>query len=531
MFVHNTAGLFWGTLTVQFDLVAVLFFMSGLAFAGLFGFALLSRGGASAANSSEQDDSLVFLLKDGEVVDTNFGARRILDTVVGPSSDAKKLRLFLSNHFEDFDTLLLSAGATGDMTGIACDGQSQVVREVAGDTVKLQVNFVSDTGPGARDVHAMRALENELSMLRANTSAAPFLLWRQNNAGEITWVNRAYLETVRTFCEPGSELIWPLPRLFPTLQPLADANEGEPQRIAVHGKGLTEESWYDCHVTGIGKDVLCTAIPADEAVRADNRRREFTQTLTKTFAELAIGLAIFDRSRRLVLFNPALLDLTNLPTDFLTSRPSMVSFLDRLRENRVMPEPRDYRTWRTAIAELESAAVDGTYSETWSLPDGQTYHVTGRPHPDGAVALLFEDISAEMSLTRRFRAELEQSQAVLDIVNDAVALFSPAGQLILVNQAYRDLWQADTDDNVTSADLTEATRRWYSLSAPTPVWGDFRDFAQMSQEREEWSATVHLKDGRSVTCRFVPHKAGATMAVFQVQRRRALAGGELRQTG
>ena len=68
----------------------------------------------------------------------------------------------------------------------------------------------------------------------------------------------------------------------------------------------------------------------------------------------------------------------------------MVNFLDRLRENRVMPEPRDYRTWRNSIAELEAAAQDGTYSETWSLPDGHTYHVTGRPHPDGAVALLFD---------------------------------------------------------------------------------------------------------------------------------------------
>ena len=516
---------------MQFDPFAVFLFVSGLAFSGLLAFALLARHNSSASDTQEQSDSLVFLTRNGEVVDASFGARRVLDALTGPSNDAERLRLFLSNHFDDADRFLVSTGEAGDSTDISRDGQSQIIREVAGDTVRLQVTFVSDAAPDSRDVHALRALENELAMLRANTSAAPFLLWRQNAAGEIAWVNRAYLETVRTFCEPGSDLIWPLPRLFPSLQPLSDACDGEPQRIAVHGKGLTEDAWYDCHVTSIGKDILCTAIPADEAVRAENRRREFTQTLTKTFAELAIGLAIFDRSRRLVLFNPALLDLTNLSTDFLTSRPSMVSFLDRLRENRVMPEPRDYRTWRNAIAELEAASVDGTYSETWSLPDGQTYHVTGRPHPDGAVALLFEDISAEMSLTRRFRAELEQSQSVLDSVNDAVALFSPAGQLILVNQAYRSLWQTGPDENLGSIDLTEATRRWHALSVPTPIWGDFRDFAQMSQEREEWSATTQLIDGRSVTCRFIPQKAGATMVLFQTQRAHALTESELRQTG
>ena len=516
---------------MQFDPVAVMLFISGLAFSGLIAFALFSRGSGAPTGEAKPNDALVFLLRDSDVVDTNFGARRVIDSITGPSTDAERLQLFLSNHFDDVDRLLANAAAYGDASDVSRDGQSQILREVAGDTVRLQVNFVSDTSPNALDVHSLRALENELALLRANTSAAPFLLWRQNRAGEITWVNRAYLETVRTFCALGSDVVWPLPRLFPSLQPLADANDGEPQRIAVHGKGLTEDAWYDCHVTAIGNDVLCTAIPADEAVRADNRRREFTQTLTKTFAELAIGLAIFDRSRRLVLFNPALLDLTNMPTDFLTSRPSMVSFLDHLRENRVMPEPRDYRTWRTAIAELEAAAVDGTYSETWSLPDGQTYHVTGRPHPDGAVALLFEDISAEVSLTRRFRAELEQSQSVLDAVTDAVALFSPAGQLILVNQAYRTLWRTDPDEVLGSIDIAEATRRWHELSAPTPVWGDFRDFAQMSQEREEWSANVQLIDGRSVACRFVPQKAGATMVLFQVQRARALAESELRQTG
>lgn len=513
------------------DPVAVLLFVSGLAFSVLLAFAVSSRRGASEAIKAGQNEALVFLLRDGEVVDSNFAARRVLDSTAGPKSEIEKLRLFLSRHFENADVLVTNAASSGDISDASRDGQTQVLRETAGDTVRLKVSFAHSATPDRDDIHSIRALESELSMLRANTSAAPFLLWRQNQAGEITWVNRAYLETVRTFCEPGSDLIWPLPRLFPTLQPLVDATNGESQRIAVHGKGMTEDAWYDCHIAPIGQDILCTAIPADEAVRAENRRREFTQTLTKTFAELAIGLAIFDRSRRLVLFNPALLDLTNLPTDFLTSRPSMVSFLDRLRENRVMPEPRDYRTWRTAIAELEAAAADGTYSETWSLPDGQTYHVTGRPHPDGAVALLFEDISAEMSLTRRFRAELEQTHAVLDAVTDAVALFSPAGQLILANQAYRNLWQTDPDGTLSPVDLTEATRRWHALSTPTPVWGDFRDFAQMPQDREEWSSTVQLQDGRSVYCRFVPQKAGATMAIFQIQAQKLPIQGRLRQTG
>ncbi|MDA8585823.1 PAS-domain containing protein [Rhodobacteraceae bacterium] len=509
---------------------SLLMFLIGIGVSSLLAVAALARIRVNARPARDADETLIFLVRDKDVVDASFDGRRILDAVSGPTTGIEKLRLYLSRHFDDAEKLVLPATEFGDLAQVSRDGQSQIHRKTAADTVRLKLSFVNGVKSNADDLHSIRAMENELETLRANTSAAPFLLWRQNPSGEITWVNRAYLDTVRSFSGSGADLVWPLPILFPSLQATAGNVDGEAQRIAVHGRGDSEDAWYDCHITRIGQDILCTAIPADEAVRSENRRREFTQTLTKTFAELAIGLAIFDRSRRLVLFNPALLDLTNLPTDFLTSRPSMVSFLDRLRENRVMPEPRDYRTWRAAIADLEAASTDGTYSETWSLPDGQTYHVTGRPHPDGAVALLFEDISAEMSLTRRFRDSLEQSQTVIDAVSEAVAVFSPTGQLVMTNAAYHNLWQTDPNASLEPIDLTEATRHWHMLSTPTPVWGDFREFAQMAQDREEWTASIILQDGRPVHCRFIPQKAGVSLALFQIQSAQPVIEQDLRQT-
>lgn len=456
---------------------------------------------------------MVFLFRNRQIIDANFAARRLLDRAGSSDSEFDKLSLFLSSHFANPDELVAPASDKGDVATQSHDGQTQILRQTADDTVRLRIEFVHGPIPGPSDIHTLRAIETELETLRANTSAAPFLLWRQNAEGEVTWVNQAYLDTAQKVL--GEKAGWPLPVIFPSIGALSASKASESRRIAVQSDGAREDSWYDCHVTMVGGDVLCTAIPADEAVRSENRRREFTQTLTKTFAELAVGLAIFDRSRRLVLFNPALLDLTNLPTDFLTSRPSLIGFLDRLREHRVMPEPRDYRSWRASIAELEAAAADGTYSETWSLPDGQTYHVTGRPHPDGAVAFLFEDISAEVALTRHFRTELELSQSVFDTLDDAVAVFSTAGELTLSNRAYRELWQVNPDESLV-ADLTEATRHWHEMTTPSPVWGDFREFAQQNTDREEWAATVSLRDGRRLHCRFTPHKGGATMAFFRV---------------
>jgi hypothetical protein len=86
------------------------------------------------------------------------------------------------------------------------------------------------------------------------------------------------------------------------------------------------------------------------------------------------------------LFNPALIDLTALPADFLSARPNLLSFFDRLRDHRMMPEPKNYGSWRHQMADLVAAAADGRYQETWSLPSGAVYSVSGQPHPDGAVA-------------------------------------------------------------------------------------------------------------------------------------------------
>jgi hypothetical protein len=72
-----------------------------------------------------------------------------------------------------------------------------------------------------------------------------------------------------------------------------------------------------------------------------------------------------------------LTELTRLPIDFLVARPGLTEVLDKLREKRMIPEPKDYRSWRKSISDLEAAAADGSYSETWSLPGNLTYRATG----------------------------------------------------------------------------------------------------------------------------------------------------------
>lgn len=295
------------------------------------------------------------------------------------------------------------------------------------------------------------------------------------------------------------------------------------KRIKLSAPELVQarKCWLEVTPQETETGVLYFATSIDAVVRAEEAQRNFVQTLSKTFANLTTGLAIFDRDRRLALFNPALIDLSGVSVEFLSSRPALFEFFDKLRERQVMPEPKNYDDWRERMAKLVAAASDDRFRETWNLAGGQTLDVTGRPYPDGAIAFLFNDITAEVSLTRGFRTELETMQSMLDAMEDAFAVFNQQGVLTLCNAAYKLMWKVDPDTCIAESTIMDATQEWKSAFHPTPVWPELRDYVISTTERASWDSELRAKDGREVVCRIDPICYGATLIRFcHASRRR-----------
>jgi len=400
--------------------------------------------GAGAVRGLERGiEPIVFLFRRRMLVDATAPARALLAGLPG-EGDWQRLSAWLAMRLPESGALLpdLAGTARIELAEQDSDSPLRLLAEDLGDGL-LRLTLADPAAENAGitvDSLSLRAMEQELEILRNAMDHSPMLAWRQDRHGQVTWANSAYL----TLAEAGGrgQTVWPLPRIIDLPAQVVPTRDGPaaPRRVRIDNDG--QSRWYDCHVHAVGDQLVAVALPADAAVRAERSLREFVQTLTKTFADLPIGLAIFDRDRNLQLFNPALIDLTGLATGFLTGRPTLYAFLDRLREARMVPEPKDYRSWRNRMNTLEMAASTGHHVETWSLPGGQTYRVTGRPHPDGAVAFLFEDITSEISLTRKFRADLSLGTEVLDALEDAVAVFAANGELLISNRRYADLWGA-----------------------------------------------------------------------------------------
>ena len=346
----------------------------------------------------------------------------------------------------------------------------------------------SFNNPGKSDLVHLQSLADNL----------PVLAWHRPRGGKIDWANRAYKTEANA--KNGE-----LPDLFVDQIGAAGAT-----RVTLKRKTSTDPVWFE--LTSINlpdSGTLYLANPADHLVKAEDALRNFIQTLAQTFAHLPVGLAIFDRDRKLALFNPALSDLTETDAVWLTARPTLTAFLDTLREKRKIPEPKNYGTWREKVEALEKEAQDGTYQENWPLPSGQTYKVTGRPHPEGAVAFLFEDISASIALQRQFRAETDINQSIMDSLDSAIIVFSGSGNVVVANDAYVNLWDNDPREMLAPATLENAILLWQRDDRTGALWQDFRRFLRSADTHTPLRGRVTGLQGQPLTimAKRLPHNA------------------------
>jgi len=499
------------TLGLELVMVAV-----AAAVAGLLALTAIQAKARPARILADMQDGTSFLFDGQALVDATPGARALLSLGAARGAPWQRLVTYLAPQFPDFEARIAGLSGDGRLAMASREGTALPLlleAELRGGLTRITLLDPEEQShaPGPEAL-SLRAAQTELDQLRDIVRRAPLLVWREDARGNATWANAAYVDAVTRRLEPGQDLSWPLPHLF---EPTATAQGAAGQRQMLEQPDAPPR-WFDLIGFNEGDGRLLFGLPVDAAVQAEGALHDFMQTLTKTFAHLPIGLAIFDRQRQLALFNPALLDLTGLQPDFLALRPTLFAFLDAMRDGNMIPEPKDYRSWRRQMAELEKSATSGLYEETWSLPSGQTYRVIGRPHPNGALALMFEDISTEMSRTRRYRADLELDQAVVDALDEAVAVFSQSGLLVMSNAAYAALWGHDPAATLGDGGIASLCAHWREHSAPSPVWDQVEAFVANLGERKPWCSAERLIDGRLVECRLAPLPGGATLITFRI---------------
>ncbi|PZQ49812.1 MAG: hypothetical protein DI556_10120 [Rhodovulum sulfidophilum] len=499
--------------------VTTLMLVVGLAPGGLVP---SLRGRARDAAAAKGEAECEFLIQGSSVKPLSEPARILLGGLDPKSGRLAALTAYLDQACPGFRADLEALILYGTGLRHHCQRRDGSAFELVGwpreGAAHLAIRAANEDARALRGAQgALARAEIETALLRGLLDRAPILAWSVGAEGLVTWANRPYRARFATPEPALAEARSPSAFAHPLEEvPLTARGEFTRRRVAVAAAGGSEREWFEVSETPAAEGgAIGFALSADDLVTAEATLRRFIETLTETFAHLPIGLAVFDKNRRLGLFNPALTDLVKIDAVWLAGRPSLRDFLERLRETRQMPEQKDFTSWRRKLSELENGAREGTYEENWVLPSGKIFRVTGRPHPQGAVAFLFEDISTAIMLERRYRSELELSQATLDRVSEAVAVFDASGELVLVNSAFETLWGLGPMDQLRGPGIAEMARLCAERCRPGPVWTRVTEFATGAEDRASWTDRVTLADGRGLDLLVAPLPDGASLLVFR----------------
>jgi len=420
-----------------------------------------------------------FLLRDGRLADIDAGAETLAPDDTG--DDWARLARWFAPRFA-----LPGQPPEGTQRLTAQDPESDPATldiETDGPRTRLTLRDPWAACPATR-----HALLCDGARQGAALALMPMPAWLRDADGDVTWENAA-----AAALPPGDRA-----QLLSATGP-GPVTLGSPPRR------------FDLAARADAGGTLVFATDVTPILRAEEARRDFVRTLGRSFADLPTGLAVFDSARRLAMFNPALTDLTGLDPVFLSGRPEIFAFFDMLRDRQVMPEPRDYASWRGQIDAMIDAARDGQYREVWSLVTGRTYRVTGRPHPDGAVAFLIEDISDEVSAARHQRAERDVLLAALDRVDEAVAVLSGEAGLVFCNRRFATLARLDPGARAAGLSRDAVIAACRAHLPDDTLWSDVAARLDANGAPQAMTGRLALDAGRALALSLAPLAPGQAM--------------------
>ena len=189
-----------------------------------------------------------------------------------------------------------------------------------------------------------------------------------------------------------------------------------------------------------------------------------------------------------------------------------MALLDALRDHAMIPEPKDYKAWRRRMTGLERAASAGAFREDWALPGGRSIRVTGVPHPDGALALMFDDISQQEDRSLRLRHDRDLLAEGLGGLTLPLLVVEQGGRVVGTSAAYREMWDQGFAAFGSPLDARGHLRAWAAAALPSAIWprleaaifGAGTVFAPFEGE-------VRLRDGRLLALSCQPAAGGVVL--------------------
>ncbi len=351
---------------------------------------------------------------------------------------------------------------------------------------------------------------------RAALEALPSPVWIRDADLELSWANRAFLETVQA--TTVDDAVRGHAVIERSERDLAlSALDGTPVRgvrryLSVAGErralAISLSRLADRRLIGLAVDVT-------EAVKAEAKLKLQADIYAGLLDRIPVAIAKFNEGRRLTHYNSAWQQLWCLDEAWLAGSPTIDEILDRLRDAGRLPEQRDFRAWKDA--HTAPFANPGRYSEeVWHTSGERSIRVEAQPDLEGSVFYLYEDISERLRLEARLALLSMVQRATLDTLDEGLAIFDPSGRLAMHNTAFARSWNLDERELESAPHFSELAQRLRARKGDDSLWDRIADTLARAEplRHAEWEKVTRA-DGRVIVVSLSHLPNGATAVMFK----------------
>ena len=359
-----------------------------------------------------------------------------------------------------------------------------------------------------------RTLNEELASQKALLDALPMPVWFRDAAGQLIWVNRAYVSAVEA--ARADDVVEHQRELLETRQRRAAENAlaaGETFRKRLQTVVAGERRSFDTIIVPVGRASAGAVIDVAPLETVQDALSRQTAAHGRTLDRVATAVAVYGTDQRLNFYNQAFRSLWQLDAAWLDSRPQLGEVFDHLRQKRHLPEQVDYRKWRDE--QLKAFEHSESVEDWWHLPDGRTVHVLTDRRPDGGITYLLDDVTERLALESRYNSLIGVQRETLDNLREGVAVFGPDGRLKLFNAAFASMWKLERDFLEPGPHIDEVSAACQPLVDDKGLWVKaHRAVTGVFETREAFDGTVTRPDGMALAYAGVPLPDGGTVLTY-----------------
>ena len=373
---------------------------------------------------------------------------------------------------------------------------------------KLLVDLTGEGDlPEARDLH-----------LRGLLDALPFPIWLRDGDLRVVFTNQAALSQRVAGPDDGqAETARDEARPVTRIQDLENAGEARSFDVTECPLGGDDGEDAETPPSGLigyafphGSGENPAPPPAAEPAQLPPSAL-MTEAVLK---DLGTGIAIFDRSAKLVFANEAYRDMWRLDANWLDEGRDFPEILEHLRAERRLPEVPDFRAYKMEQLALFEEAGD-PMGDLMHLPDGRTLRAVTYPMPSGGLAFGYDDVTDQLDLESSNNARDAVYRASFEHLSEAIAVFGSDGRLRFWNPAFSRLWDLGPDVLNTDTHVGEFVEATRPLAAPGGDWDAKKAHILGAMTRREVTRdTIERADGQVLEFVNTPLSDGGVLIAY-----------------